>query len=975
MKNLNKSNGNSLNELFIGCIALFLFFGITSPSKSNSDDWSSSSTFSKMTDDPIQDNNLEAMENPLQSCQTQGVFCLKDQNGNEISQSQLLIYTNNGNFVFQQGDMVNVPDGTYNIRLYPGIDGTKQINRDLLWREDTIMVVNPAIEVYDYTFHTGLLELDLEDQHFNQVDQTQFRLFGISLNVILPNNPIALPITNPDGLDPDLIDFHNMGGSLINGYNITVYPGINGATQFDYLKRKEEFVEVFIGDQNNNDPRNEYTFTWELGELEIHVVDQNDQPIPQTQLLLPSVGVGFFPPGASLTLPVTTSADNGSLDNGYNLRIFPGVNGVAQSSVVAREVGDANDPEVLNCTGTAGSGAPVVLVSSGTDMNDPIVTKETITWKTVDCPLKIVTPAGQGVSEVPGSSARIPLSSGYITWNTGDNVVLPVNDPDEYCISPGSVAGYEVEFLIPPSTQFQAGQPMILDQNGIFAPAFVDIGGIDYGLSYEDCSPSCLNWAEEAKLLASDGAKFDYFGDGVAMNGDRAIIGAAGDDDNGANAGAAYIFQWDGSTWIELQKLTTSDGANGDEIGRSVSMDGDRTIIGAARDDDNGNSSGSAYIFQWDGSNWIEQQKLTASDAAKWDNFGISVSIDSDRAIIGAYLDDDNGKGSGSAYIFQWDGSNWIELQKLTASDGTKWDLFGIHVSIKEDRAIIGASRDGDNGKYSGSAYIFQWDGSSWIEQQKLTASDGAKFDYFGESVSIDGDRAIIGAYSDDDNGNSSGSAYIFQWDGSNWIEQQKLTASDAANGDKFGKSVSIDSDQAIIGASGSGSAYIFQWDGSNWIEQQKLTASDGGGGFGLDASIDGDRAIIGADGDDDNGNNSGSAYIYSCLSSSFSEEITSYSNGEIAPQQNPFRLGEDNQEKSIEKGQITIYPNPTTSVIQVTGLQEPSEFQMFDLTGRIIKTGIIQNNRIILSEFGDGLYYLSISSGDQKIIKKVVKH
>ncbi|MCK4901925.1 MAG: FG-GAP repeat protein, partial [Thermoplasmatales archaeon] len=254
---------------------------------------------------------------------------------------------------------------------------------------------------------------------------------------------------------------------------------------------------------------------------------------------------------------------------------------------------------------------------------------------------------------------------------------------------------------------------------------------------------------------------------------------------------------------------------------------------------------------------WNEQDKLLPSDGAAFDFFGGSVSIDGDYAIIGAYGDADNGQDSGSAYIFTRSGTTWTEQAKLLPSDGTTDDFFGWSVSIDGDYAIIGACFDGDNGYESGSAYVFKRDGTTWTEQAKLLPSDGAAEDWFGFSVSIDGDYAIIGAPADDSNGYFSGSAYVFTRSGTNWNEQDKLLASDGAEGDLFGWSVSISGDYAIIEASSddngfdSGSAYIFKRESTSWTEQAKLLASDGAAGdwFGHSVSIDGDYAIIGADG------------------------------------------------------------------------------------------------------------------------------
>jgi hypothetical protein len=349
------------------------------------------------------------------------------------------------------------------------------------------------------------------------------------------------------------------------------------------------------------------------------------------------------------------------------------------------------------------------------------------------------------------------------------------------------------------------------------------------------------SWTQQAKLTAgADAGAFDLFGHNVSISGDgsTAIVGARSDDDNGqSGSGSVYIFVRSGSSWTQQQKLTAgADAGASDQFGYSVSIssDGSTAIVGADLDDDNGQSnSGSVYIFVRSGGTWTQQQKLTAgADAGASDNFGNSVSISSDgsTAIVGAYEDDDNGQtDSGSAYIFVRSGSSWTQQAKLTAgADAEYRDLFGYSVSISGDgsTAIVGARLDDDNGQSnSGSAYIFVRSGSSWTQQQKLTAgADAGGVDQFGYSVSIssDGSTAIVGAYEDDDNGQSnSGSVYIFVRSGGTWTQQQKLTAgADAGASDQFGISVSISSDgsTAIVGAyedddngqSNSGSAYIF---------------------------------------------------------------------------------------------------------------------------------------------------------------------
>ena len=329
-------------------------------------------------------------------------------------------------------------------------------------------------------------------------------------------------------------------------------------------------------------------------------------------------------------------------------------------------------------------------------------------------------------------------------------------------------------------------------------------------------------WLEKAKLTAYDAEASDEFGRDVSISGNVAVIGASQDGDNGTHSGSVYVFERNvNGVWLPQAKLTASDGEPYDWFGLSVSVSGDVALIGAHGSDDDGSHSGSAYVFERNADGvWLEQAKLTASDAEASDYFGYDVSVSGDVAVIGAYRDD----GSGSAYIFEKDDGSWpeTEAQKLTASDSVTGDGFGLAVSVSGDVAVIGASWHSDNGSSSGAAYVFKRNvDGAWPEQLKLTASDGAPNDRFGISVSVSGDVALIGAYKDEEHGDDdSGSAYIFEKEDGVWpeTETQKLTASEGAPLDYFGFSVSVSGDRGVIGAyrhdhngAEAGSVYVFE--------------------------------------------------------------------------------------------------------------------------------------------------------------------
>jgi len=315
------------------------------------------------------------------------------------------------------------------------------------------------------------------------------------------------------------------------------------------------------------------------------------------------------------------------------------------------------------------------------------------------------------------------------------------------------------------------------------------------------CDPQGL-----AKLIASDFAATDFFGSSVSISGDTVVIGARNNDHaGGVNAGAAYVFRRVGGVWIQEQKLTSSDASTADYFGFSVAVCGDTAVVGAYQDDHAGGpNAGSAYVFTRNGTVWTQQARLSAADAAVGDEFGNSVAVSGDTAVVGARIDDHaGGNEAGSAYVFVRQGGVWTQQQKLTASDAASSDFFGRSVAVLGDTAVVGAvTDDHTGGTDAGSAYVFTRKGGVWTQEQKLIASDAAANDLFGVSVALFGDTVVVGAVYNDHAGNTNaGSAYVFSRLGGVWTEQQKLTASDAQTEDQFGTSVAISGDTALVGA------------------------------------------------------------------------------------------------------------------------------------------------------------------------------
>ncbi len=351
--------------------------------------------------------------------------------------------------------------------------------------------------------------------------------------------------------------------------------------------------------------------------------------------------------------------------------------------------------------------------------------------------------------------------------------------------------------------------------------------------------------------FASDGAYADQFGISVAILGDYALVGASNHDVGGNNdQGAVYVFARTGNSWTELTTLTASDGLADDNFGSSVALSGDYALIGAQGDDVGADvNQGSAYVFLRSGNTWTQQDKLLAAGGMPNDRFGTSVSISGDYALIGMPNDNLNANTfQGSAYVFLRSGVTWTQQAKLIANDGATNDFFGNSVSLSGSYALIGSPGDdvGANAN-QGSAYVFLRSGVTWTQQAKPLATDGAAGDGFGNSVSISGSYALIGAPRVDGNNANQGAAYFFIRSGASWTQQDKITGSNVAANHNFGSSVALVGDYAIVGAPGDGSAYLFRRNGTFLAQQRYITDNSyAGSSNGYAVGISSSSFIIG---------------------------------------------------------------------------------------------------------------------------------
>ena len=378
------------------------------------------------------------------------------------------------------------------------------------------------------------------------------------------------------------------------------------------------------------------------------------------------------------------------------------------------------------------------------------------------------------------------------------------------------------------------------------------------------------DWAQTDKLVGNNtlpGSWAGWGSKGVDISGDLIVVGAA--QPNNVGPGEAYVYQKSPSGWMEIAELAADDGENNDLFGQAVAIDGTTAVVTASNENSLGSSAGAAYVFEYNNSSWQQVAKLTASDGAARDSFGSDVAIFGDTIVVGADHDQDQGHFTGAAYVFEHDGSGWNETAKLTASDQAEFDGFGYSVATNGNTVLVGAVDEG----IDGSVYVFDKSGASWLETDKLTpaASLGGS-SAFGSSLDMESSRAVIGAFRSNENGSSSGSAFVFDKAGATWLETTKLTALDAEAGDSFGISAGLDGDTIVVGAYledevnfKAGAAYLFEFEGTIWNQTDKLTIPTGGASdlFGYSVAIDSGNVVATSLGDDQGGSNAGAAFVF----------------------------------------------------------------------------------------------------------------
>jgi hypothetical protein len=358
-------------------------------------------------------------------------------------------------------------------------------------------------------------------------------------------------------------------------------------------------------------------------------------------------------------------------------------------------------------------------------------------------------------------------------------------------------------------------------------------------------------WAERQELVANDDVNGDFFGVRVAMHERTAVVSAHWDAAGGElQAGAAHIFTRQAGSWAGAQKLTQQPPQFHAWFGRAVALDADVALVGAPYAD---GAQGAAYTFVRAGTTFAPQQKLSRSDPQPDSSFGLSLDVSGDRAVVGAVDDEDGGLRSGAAYVFRNEAGTWVEEQKLFATDPAVDRQLGASLDLQGARVVLGAPGTGTTpATLPGAAYVFERSGTTW-SGAKLINPDSAAGDRFGEAVALDGDTVVVGASGDGEGG--VGAAYVFQKNGIGYDFVQKLASPTGEAGDYFGGALALDGDRLLVAAyredgvgEDSGAVYLFVRDQGIWTEKQRLVPSDEAALdlFGVSVALDGVSAMIG---------------------------------------------------------------------------------------------------------------------------------
>ncbi|MEZ4398012.1 MAG: T9SS type A sorting domain-containing protein [Candidatus Krumholzibacteriia bacterium] len=477
---------------------------------------------------------------------------------------------------------------------------------------------------------------------------------------------------------------------------------------------------------------------------------------------------------------------------------------------------------------------------------------------------------------------------------------------------------------------------------------------------------------EEAGMLAS-GAPGGYYGSSVALDGTRLVVGAQQETNIFNHVGAAYVYESDGETWALGEHLVPADGGVGDKFGAAAAVEGDRIAVGSPSNDEAASGAGAVYLYELQGGAWTQTDKLMPAELKANDSFGAPLVMQGDWLFAAATDDDSLGSKAGAVYAYHREGGVWMEQQKLLAPDGYYQDFFGYALALDGDRLAIGVPRDDDTETDSGAVWIYERDGLTWLPTLKLHASNPDYTDGFGEGLALQGNRLVIGTPGDDDAANAAGAIYVYEFDGADWQETDKLVLENAAVADGLGKVVALHGDLIVAGVPNdgeagyvAGAAHVFVREPAGWIHHKKLIAADTSDydRLGFSVTTDGLQIAVGAATDNlPNGSNLGSVRLWGLPCEPISTAVP--------PLEAAFGDG---------PAPLVAWPNPLrrgqTLALEARAGAGPAVLEVYDVAGRRLRRLAVPSTAVATVDLGElpaGVYLARLQQGGESRTGKLV--
>ncbi len=382
-------------------------------------------------------------------------------------------------------------------------------------------------------------------------------------------------------------------------------------------------------------------------------------------------------------------------------------------------------------------------------------------------------------------------------------------------------------------------------------------------------APAAQAQLSESQIAPADVMDDDFFGESIAIDGNRLVVGVrTADIGNLENPGAAYVFERIDGQWQEVQKLTASSRSQQDFFGESVALEGDWLFIGAMGNDDEEQDGGAVYVFKRNDGQWEQEQILYPDDRQDFHGFGWEIALQGDRVLVGAPLDEEVATQAGAVYMFERDerSDEWEQTQKILPQNifPDVASFFGTTMGLDGEHLIVGSPTDREVDRLAGAAYLFRLNRGRWEQTDKLlpppvAPPDSLEEDTFAREVALDGDWAFAGSFDDEacinkplfdpENPNScvAGAVFAYQRQGNgDWEFQQKIIPEELEQFDYFGAiAIAVEGDYLTVGSRGdddacpplqpeqnplfcdTGAAYLFKLVGNEWQKMDKFTASD----------------------------------------------------------------------------------------------------------------------------------------------------